>query len=79
MKVSATLRLNIFGKKARPKVLMLTGPAGVDIADTSIILAERLNGEIVSADTLQVYTGMDICSDKLPLDKRRGVHSFSFR
>jgi tRNA dimethylallyltransferase len=69
MKVVAAL----FGKMARPKVLVLTGPTGVGKTDTSIILAQRLNGEIISADSVQVYRGLDIGSDKLPLSERKGV------
>ena len=36
-------------------------------------LAERLGGEIVNTDSMQVYRGMDIGTAKLPLAERRGI------
>jgi hypothetical protein len=64
--------LNPFGKMARPKILILTGPTGAGKTDTSIILAKRLKGEIISADSVQVYRGLDIGSDKLPQSEWQG-------
>ncbi len=46
------------------QVLVITGPTGVGKTALSLLLAERLNGEIVSADSVQVYRGLDIGSDK---------------
>lgn len=54
------------GKK-RPRVVVLTGPTGVGKTSTSLSLAERLNAEIISADSVQVYRGLDIGSDKVSL------------
>eukprot|EP00887_Chlorella_sp_A99_P000641 scaffold5.g641.t1 len=56
-----------------PKVLVLTGPTAVGKTKASLELAERLNGEIISADSVQVYRGLDIGSDKIPVAERRGV------
>ncbi len=39
----------------------------------SLDLAERLNGEVVNTDAMQVYRGMDIGTAKLPVDQRRGI------
>jgi tRNA dimethylallyltransferase len=39
----------------------------------SLDLAERLGGEIVNTDAMQLYRGMDIGTAKLPLDQRRGI------
>ena len=36
-------------------------------------LAERLDGEIVNADSMQLYRGMDIGTAKLPVAERRGI------
>ena len=49
----------------RPKVLILTGPTAVGKTKASLALAEALGGEIISADSVQVYRGLDIGSDKV--------------
>ena len=69
------------GSRAKPKVLIITGPTGVGKTEASLLLAERLNGEVVSADSVQVYRSLDVGSDKLPFEQRRGArnHSFHFR
>ena len=50
---------------ARPKVLVLTGPTAVGKTKASLALAEALGGEIISADSVQVYRRLDIGSDKV--------------
>ncbi|CAD7699048.1 unnamed protein product [Ostreobium quekettii] len=57
----------------RPKVLILTGPTGVGKTELALDLAQRLGGEIISADSVQVYRGLDVGSDKIPFDRRRGI------
>ena len=54
----------------KPKVLILTGPTAVGKTKASLALAERLNGEIISADSVQVYRGLDVGSDKVGWDGR---------
>ena len=49
----------------RPKVLILTGPTAVGKTKASLALAEALGGEIISADSVQVYRGLDVGSDKV--------------
>ena len=49
----------------KPKVLVLTGATAVGKTATSIKLAKLLQGEIVSADSVQVYKGLDVGSDKV--------------
>lgn len=53
------------GTSSKPKVLVLTGPTAVGKTKISLALAERLNGEIISADSVQVYRDLDIGSDKV--------------
>ena len=43
-------------------LIILTGPTAVGKTALSLSLAERVNGEIISADSMQVYRGMDIGS-----------------
>ena len=49
----------------RPLVI-LTGPTAAGKTALSLALAEKTGGEIISADSMQVYRGMDIGSAKLP-------------
>eukprot|EP00042_Codosiga_hollandica_P049172 m.565276 g.565276 ORF g.565276 m.565276 type:complete len:487 (-) comp57823_c0_seq2:37-1497(-) len=55
------------------KVLVLAGPTSVGKTRVSIQLAKQLNGEIISADSMQVYEGMDIGTDKVSADVRKSV------
>ena len=50
---------------SKPKVMVVTGPTAVGKTAVSLALAEKLNGEIISADSVQVYKGLDIGSDKV--------------
>ena len=54
-------------------IIAVVGPTAVGKSDVAIDLAERLDAEIVSADSMQVYVGMDIGTAKVPEDERRGV------
>lgn len=58
---------------AKPKVLVITGPTAVGKTAISLTLAERLNGEIISADSVQVYKALDIGSDKISVAERRNI------
>ncbi|PRW59253.1 tRNA dimethylallyltransferase 9 [Chlorella sorokiniana] len=58
---------------ARPKVLILTGPTAVGKTKASLALAEALGGEIISADSVQVYRRLDIGSDKIRPEEQRGI------
>lgn len=59
-------------KKKRP-LLILTGPTAVGKTDLSIALAKRINGAVISADSMQVYRGMDIGSAKVTPEEIQGV------
>ncbi|KAL4434476.1 hypothetical protein ABPG75_000917 [Micractinium tetrahymenae] len=61
------------GDGGRPKVLILTGPTAVGKTKASLALAARLGGEIISADSVQVYRGLDIGSDKIRPEERQGI------
>jgi tRNA dimethylallyltransferase len=56
-----------------PEVVAVVGPTATGKSDLAVALAERLDGEIVNADSMQLYVGMDIGTAKLPLDARHGV------
>ena len=54
-------------------LVILTGPTAVGKTELSLALAEKTSGEIISADSMQVYRGMDIGSAKLRAEDRRGI------
>ena len=54
-------------------VIAVVGPTATGKSDLGLALAERLGGEIVNADAMQLYRGMDIGTAKLPLTERRGI------
>ena len=58
---------------AKQKLIILTGPTAVGKTELSIRLAKEINGEIISADSMQVYRGMDIGTAKITPDEMQGV------
>jgi tRNA dimethylallyltransferase len=57
----------------RPRVVILVGPTGVGKSQLGIEWAEELGGEIISADSMQVYRYMDIGTAKPTLDDQKRV------
>lgn len=57
----------------KPKVIIIGGPTAVGKTKTSIELAKQLNGEIISADSMQIYKYMDIGSAKPSMIERDGI------
>ena len=57
----------------RPRVVILLGPTGVGKSKFAIEWAEELGGEIISADSMQVYRYMDIGTAKPTLDDQKKV------
>jgi len=62
---------NIFSIK--PKILAIVGPTATGKSDLAVKLAKKFNGEIISADSRQVYKGMDIGSGKITKKEMKGV------
>jgi tRNA dimethylallyltransferase len=58
---------------ATPPVIAVVGPTAAGKTELSLDLAERLGGEIVNTDAMQVYRGMDVGTAKLPVAERRGI------
>ena len=54
-------------------VIAVVGSTATGKSDLALDLAERLGGEIVNADAMQLYRGMDIGTAKLPVEARRGI------
>lgn len=54
-------------------LLVLTGPTAIGKTDLSLLLAKKLNGEIISGDSVQVYKGLDIGSAKITPEEMNGI------
>ena len=57
----------------RPKLVILTGPTAAGKSELSIALARQIGGEIISADSMQVYRHMDIGSAKITPEQMGGI------
>ncbi len=64
---------NMGGRMEAPPMIVLTGPTAVGKTKLSIALAKAVNGEIISADSMQVYRHMDIGSAKITREEMQGV------
>ncbi len=60
----------------KPKVIVILGPTASGKTALSLILSKKYNGEIISADSRQVYKKMDIATDKLLPDKQQGIKHY---
>src|SRR6476646_8429189 len=54
-------------------IVAVVGATASGKTSLSLDLAERLGGEIVNTDAMQVYRGMDVGTAKLPVAERRGI------
>ncbi|MBY0120604.1 tRNA (adenosine(37)-N6)-dimethylallyltransferase MiaA [Bacillus sp. S/N-304-OC-R1] len=57
----------------KDKLVVLIGPTAVGKTKLSIELAKRLNGEIISGDSMQIYKGMDIGTAKIKANEMDGI------
>lgn len=55
------------------KIIVITGPTGVGKTKLSIELAKKLDGEIINADSMQVYKGLDIGTAKIKEEEKAGI------
>lgn len=55
------------------KLIVITGCTATGKTSLSVELAKRLNGEIISADSMQIYQGMDIGTAKVSLEEACGI------
>ncbi|GLP83495.1 tRNA dimethylallyltransferase [Mycobacterium antarcticum] len=61
------------GERVTVPPIAIVGPTGTGKSALALDVAERLDGEIVNADAMQLYRGMDIGTAKLPPAERRGI------
>ena len=57
----------------KPKIIFFVGPTAIGKTEIAVILAKRINAEIISCDSMQVYKGMDIITSKPALALRRRI------
>lgn len=60
----------------KDKLIILAGPTASGKTAVSIDLAKRIGGEIISADSMQIYRGMDIGTAKITADEMQGVKHY---
>ncbi len=60
----------------KPKVIVICGPTASGKTALSIELAKRINGEIISADSMQIYKDMDIGSAKPTKEEMQGIKHY---
>lgn len=67
-------------KKTLKKIVVVLGPTAVGKSALAVNLAKKFNGEVVSADSRQIYKGLDIGTGKINKKEMRGVphHMLSF-
>lgn len=56
------------------KIVFLMGPTAIGKTETAICLARKINAEIISCDSMQIYKGMDIITSKPSAVLRRNVN-----
>ena len=57
----------------KEKLVIISGPTAVGKSDCAVKLAKKINGEVISADSMQVYKGMDIGTAKVTIEEMDGV------
>ena len=58
------------------KLIIIGGPTGVGKTAASVELAKRINGQIISADSMQVYKGCDIGTAKITTEEMAGIKHY---
>ncbi len=63
----------LFAKDGKKKVLFILGPTAVGKSEIAVRLAKEFDGEVISADSVQIFKGLDIGSAKITKDEMSGV------
>ncbi len=59
--------------KKKPKIIVVLGQTSTGKSDLAVEIAQKFNGEVISADSRQVYRGMDLGSGKITHKEMQGV------
>src|SRR6202008_3052398 len=60
-------------RAAMTRPIAIVGPTGTGKSQLALAIAEGIGGEIVNADAMQLYRGMDVGTAKLSVAQRRGI------
>ena len=60
----------------KPKVIVICGPTASGKTALSIELAKKINGEIVSSDSMQIYKDMNIGTAKPTIEEMQGIKHY---
>lgn len=60
-------------RNVKPRVIAIVGPTASGKSDLAVLLAQKIDGEVISADSRQVYKGLDIGTGKITKKEMRGV------
>ncbi|GMH15206.1 hypothetical protein Nepgr_017047 [Nepenthes gracilis] len=60
--------------RRRDKIVVIMGATGAGKSRLSVDLATRFQAEIINSDKMQVYRGLDITTNKIPVHERLGIH-----
>ena len=60
-------------EKSQQKLIVIVGPTASGKSDLAVKLAKKYNGEIISADSRQIYKGMDIGTGKITSEEMDGI------
>ena len=60
-------------RKTRPKIIIILGQTSTGKSDLAVKMARKIGGEVISADSRQIYRGLDIGSGKITKKEMRGV------
>ena len=65
--------MSLAGSSTLPPIVAVVGATATGKSGLGVALARALDGEVINADSMQLYRGMDIGTAKLTLDERHGV------
>ena len=60
----------------KPKIVVIAGPTASGKTALSIELAKKINGEIISSDSMQIYKDMDIGTAKVTKEEMQGIRHY---
>ncbi|CAN1252401.1 Adenylate isopentenyltransferase 5, chloroplastic [Linum perenne] len=60
-------------KEQKPKIVVIMGATGAGKSKLAVDLAAHFPIEIINADSMQVYRGLDVLTNKVPVDEQKGV------
>lgn len=67
------MSIGVIHSRQKPKILVIIGPTASGKSDLAVKLAKKFNGEVISADSRQIYKGMDIGTGKITKKEMAGV------